>query len=339
MRVLFVTTPEKYASTRLRVLNYFPHLNKFEKRHIVGSPEWSFPKKVQFAIELVNKAMRSDIVFIHKLLMPPIITRTLAKINPIIYDYDDAVYLDRPWHNQSQDDLQDLLHPMLQSATSVITSTPQIQEYTRQYSNSVYQVPTTLPREKYSDIRQDVTKEDNPTIGWIGHPENLYYIKKNIEIVVELLNETRGKLRIITSKDRTDSPLIERDDVEYVEWTKETADYELGSCHCAIRPLEDHPWTQAKCHTSVIQPMALGVPVITSDVGILSRILSGDSGGFLPSSIKEWVSIVDRLLEDADHRKRMGHRAVERVDEIEYWTDNQANKIRDIILQTSTGVT
>jgi glycosyltransferase involved in cell wall biosynthesis len=79
-------------------------------------------------------------------------------------------------------------------------------------------------------------------------------------------------------------------------------------------PLEDTPWTRAKCAFKLLQYMALGIPAIGSPVGMNREVVENESNGLLASTPDDWVRAVDRLLGDGSLRRRLaeaGRRTVE----------------------------
>ena len=88
----------------------------------------------------------------------------------------------------------------------------------------------------------------------------------------------------------------------------------IGSCDVGIMPLQHGPWKLGKCGYKLIQYMACGLPVIASPVGANVDIVNNSGGGFLASSMPEWMDAFDRLAGDSALRRRMGtngRRAVE----------------------------
>lgn len=331
MKILFVTPPTKFASTRLRVENYFPYLKPHNYKQLIGDPDWAYRRKLQFGLKLLYESQNSDVVFIHKLLLPKLLFKYISLNSRVIFDYDDALYADRPWHDDDSTNLRRHLNYTLKLSDIIISSTPEIENHSSKFNSNIYRLPTTLKREKYRKLRARTTKINQPTIGWIGHPENLYYLRENKNKIQKVLEQTDSSLRIITSESNRFSPFLDHPHVEYIEWSKETADYRLSECHIAIRPLINDRWTRGKCHSSVIQAMALGIPVVTSPVGILNEVVGNSSAGYLADSEDEWVDRIDILLRNDEHRQNMSENAVKRVGEIDFWTDNQSNKFVDII--------
>jgi glycosyltransferase involved in cell wall biosynthesis len=75
-----------------------------------------------------------------------------------------------------------------------------------------------------------------------------------------------------------------------------------------VMPLPETPYTLGKCGYKLVQYMAAGVPVVASPVGINRWLVRNGRNGFLASSTPEWVSGLERLLENCDTRHRIGAR-------------------------------
>jgi glycosyltransferase involved in cell wall biosynthesis len=81
---------------------------------------------------------------------------------------------------------------------------------------------------------------------------------------------------------------------------------DLSDLDIGIMPLPDSEWERGKCGLKALQYMALGIPTVASPVGVNREIIRHGQNGFLASSETEWRSALERLLDDAALRERMG---------------------------------
>ena len=97
-----------------------------------------------------------------------------------------------------------------------------------------------------------------------------------------------------------------------------------------LMPLTDTPWNRGKCALKVIEYMACGVPAIASPVGENNYIVKDGINGFLPSTIEEWVSVIEKLSKNYIFLEKLGVQARKTVEE-SYVYDIQLIHILDII--------
>jgi len=84
---------------------------------------------------------------------------------------------------------------------------------------------------------------------------------------------------------------------------------ELQSYDIGIMPLDDNEWTRGKCAYKALLYMGVGIPAVSSDVGIVSDIIDHGNNGFIARSHSEWIQILSRLIDDMDKRLSVGAEA------------------------------
>lgn len=281
-------------------------------------------------------AYGADAVFVHRLTFPRLYVRVLSILVPrLVYDIDDALYASPGWQDDHDTERQEKVRPMLEQSDVVTAGSPNIAEFASGYAPDAYFIPTPFPREKYREAREKRgSKTGTVTMGWIGYPENLRYLATIEEELTKLLSEyDELRLVVITAGSLPVEPLAERkgDDVEYREWSLQKEVEFLSEADIGIRPLVDEPWTRGKAHGSVVQYMALGLPVVVTPVGLLSDLVIDGYSGFHATSSEEWIESITRLLSDTDLRAEMGEHAVERLEEERFWDDQFATELMAIL--------
>jgi glycosyltransferase involved in cell wall biosynthesis len=73
-----------------------------------------------------------------------------------------------------------------------------------------------------------------------------------------------------------------------------------------IMPLADNEWSKGKCGFKLIQYGALGIPSVTSPVGVNTDIIQDGVNGYLASTDEEWVEKLSLLIKNEDLRKQLG---------------------------------
>ena len=74
-----------------------------------------------------------------------------------------------------------------------------------------------------------------------------------------------------------------------------------------IMPLKDDAWSEGKCGLKLIQYLALGIPALASPVGVNSKIIEPGINGYLCSTIAEWKTSIEQLIQDEQKRADMGY--------------------------------
>lgn len=344
MKVLFVVPGDQsHASTRYRVINLLPYLREegihcdvvslTESRENIFGPD--IFGTLWFTLKVLVIGAWYDVVYFQKIIFPKIyMSMVIAVVDHIIYDFDDARYT-TPYWVEDEKSRTEAFHTMLQSASVVIAGSPVLSEYAGKYAKQVYCLPPSLQRELYESKREErKLSDDQVTIGWIGNPQNLRYlatIEKPLEIILNEYDEVQ--LIVITSGDKPIMPLEHRKgkDVEYYEWSLEKELDYLSEADIIVRPLINDEWTRGKGgFVSVLQPMALGIPVVVTPIGMLEDIVSHDESGFYATTESEWVTYLSKLIEEPDKRLSMGEQAFRTIDE-GFWAEERAKELIEVL--------
>lgn len=316
------------GSTRNRWLQYQSELAEsgITVDNVIISSNGRNLTNVKSVLELLYKAPKYDTLFIQKLLPPEPITRALThRARRVVYDIDDALYAKPEWGGR--------LNPMLERSDVIIASSPQIEEYASDYCDEIHVITTAIPKPHYQQYR--TPNNHNPVrIGWIGYPENIKYLQRIEDVLYGVLNDYDARLRVITDLKWFDTmPPIQHEAVDYIQWQPEKATRDLGECDLSIRPMSDDAWTRAKSFTSVVEPMALGLPVVVSPISRLNDWIKDGKHGYKVDSADEWNASIRRLVTNADHRKMLGENAKARVGELGLWKEDTYAGLLEVIRQ------
>ena len=345
MRTLFVIratpTPEHSASTRYRVLNALPYLREHgvEDELIPRTPTSSDDigaslDRITFASRVLLRASQCDVVYVQRTLFPPAYFDLLKSVTgEVVYDFDDALYAVPPWKDDVNTARRANLNQVLEKASLVVAGSPVLEEYTARYTDRTRCLTTSLPREDYERARGEGESDDEGvTIGWIGYPANLRYLSLIEDVLSEVLDtNSDARLRVITGDEMPVAPLRGREDVRYRTWSPEAELDYLGAVDIGIRPLPNDAWARGKGgFTSVVQMMALGIPVVVTPLSMLERIVTHEDSGFHATTDREWIEHLGTLIEDADLRDSMGERAFRAVGEQGLWTEDYAEGLLEV---------
>jgi glycosyltransferase involved in cell wall biosynthesis len=101
----------------------------------------------------------------------------------------------------------------------------------------------------------------------------------------------------------------------------------VAGCDVATFPYPDNPVYRAKCSARIIDYMAFSKPILTTAVGENKEYLVDGHSGILTASgdEKAYEEGLDRLLEDADLRTRLGENARRRLVDNFLWSGRAAD--------------
>jgi glycosyltransferase involved in cell wall biosynthesis len=77
--------------------------------------------------------------------------------------------------------------------------------------------------------------------------------------------------------------------------------------------MRDDDWSRGKCALKVLQYMAAGLPVVSSDVGANAEVVTSGQTGYLVDNDPSWVERIAMLANDAALRDRLGAEGRARV--------------------------
>jgi len=269
-------------------------------------------------IAAINGRTRADAVFIYREaypIGPPVFERLIARRGvPIVYDFDDAVYL--PNTSDANRVIGFLKKPekiaeILRLSTHVIAGNTYLAEYARRHSARVTVLPTCV------DTSVWVPRDTGPSngaplvIGWIGTPTTTPYLLQLRDVLIELARTHAFVLRVSGSMEPIHMPGVH---VENIPWTLDREVALFNTCDIGVYPLPDDEWTRGKCGFKAIQFMASAVSVVASPVGVNRDIIADGVSGFLAADNPEWVRKLRMLIENRELRATMGaagRRAIE----------------------------
>jgi glycosyltransferase involved in cell wall biosynthesis len=175
-------------------------------------------------------------------------------------------------------------------------------------------VPTTID----TNLKHNQTKEQsispnsnsNVIVGWTGSHSTLKYLKV-IESTLRHIENKFDYVRFIFIADRT--PQLNLTRLIFINWSKESEIEDLLKIDIGIMPLPDDEWTKGKCGFKALQYMSLGIPAVASPVGVNAEIIVHGENGFLCQSEEDWLQYLEKLIIDANLRKKMGIEGREKI--------------------------
>lgn len=259
-----------------------------------------------------------DIVYVHLWvtpLGPPVFEWLVGKLSrKMVYDIDDMIYISTGSPiNRIISLIKGKNKPirLMKEADHVITCTPDLNDFAKQYCNYCTDISSTLDTKRMQPT-YDYTNTSPVVIGWTGTHSTLPYLKMLTGVLQRLAKIRKFKLMVIGNFD------FHIEDVEYtyVNWTKENEVTDLQVFNIGIYPLPSDEWVMGKSGLKALQYMTFAIPAVATDVGsALHRIIIPGENGFLVKTEDEWVETLKMLIDNPEERKRVGLNARQTVEE------------------------
>lgn len=260
-------------------------------------------------------ATRADVVFLYREafpLGPPLLDTYLERRVPVVFDFDDAIYLgDTSAANSvvARMKMPQKIGKIVAASTVTTVGNEFLASFARQHSQAVRVVPTTIDVERYRP-RSSRHDGDLVRVGWSGSKTTSPHLDTVRPALMRALKELPIQLYLIGDPDSR-WPDTKRVVVKGWEATTEVQD--ISSFDIGLMPLPDDDWSRGKCGLKALQYMALEVPPIVSPVGVNTSIISHNENGLVARNEDEWVERIATLVESASLRTRLGKAARQTV--------------------------
>jgi glycosyltransferase involved in cell wall biosynthesis len=328
--------PEEGAGCRFRVAQYVPYLRDagFDVTissfytpdffRVVYQPGLHARKAAMF-VKLAARRLGElfamsdyDLVLLYREaipLGPPIVENIIASRGiPIIYDFDDAIFL--PNVSEANKAFGFLKNPsrvarVLRLSRHVIAGNEYLAAYARRHNPSVTVIPTAVDTTRFVPRAADDPAARVPVVGWIGSPTTYPYLQWLGEVLRQVAAAHPFTLKVSGAGQPVRMPGVR---VQEVPWALADEVSLFNTCDIGVYPLTDDDWSRGKCGFKAIQCMACGVPVVASAVGVNREIICDGVNSFLAASPGEWIEKLGRLLADPALRVRLasaGRRTIE----------------------------
>lgn len=307
MKIAFLIIGFNSPSSRYRVLQYLPILNK--RGYI--STAYQIPTNFLERINLFKKLKNFDIVFLQKKLLTSFWLYLLRKYSrTLIYDFDDAImFRDSNKNNHFSISRMKKFLKTVKNADIVIAGNKYLESFAIKENPRTIVIPTSIDMNRYIEKPASASSE-NLTLGWVGSSSTLLYLER-MKCVWDKIYESYPfvRLKIVADRffDSEKMPIIKK------KWNYEDEIKDLHTFDIGLMPLTDDPWSRGKCGFKLLQCMAVGVPVICSPVGVNEEIVIDGENGFCANDESEWLEKIRYLIENDELRCRMGIKARETV--------------------------
>jgi len=231
-----------------------------------------------------------------------------ARSGRLIFDFDDAVFLGG--NRFSTVFRTRALDRILEKSFHVVAGNSWLAERVKQRETRASVVPTCIDTSFFEPARASAATQRSPVIvGWIGTSGNFPYLEQLIDPLEEL--RRRGlDFEFRVCSDRREPALFKKLDAAFVKWEKAGELPFLQSLDLGLMPLADDAWCRGKCSFKIIQYLAVGCPVVASDVGMNRDVLHDSDAGTLVNE-NGWGAAISPYLMSPERRRKSGRAARE----------------------------
>lgn len=296
-RILFVSKGENTSSTRYRALQFFPAFRAqgYLPSHVTASGGLSA------VFDTLRQARRADIVVVLRKTFPLPLLWLLRRVSRrLIFDLDDAIFCN-PDGSFSATRMKRFA-AMAKASDHIFAGNQFLAGKSAQFNAAVSVIPTGLDVQKYAVVSAKL--EDHIDLVWIGsHSTRKYLIDALPALELAAQRVPNLRLKIIADFDLPQAAIP----ILAVPWTAATEALELASSHIGIAPMRDDDWSRGKCALKVLQYMAAGLPVVSSNAGVNAEVVAPGESGYLVSTPEEWAQAIQTLASDENLRLTMGN--------------------------------
>jgi len=361
LRVLALSLyPESAPSTRFRLAQFIPPLRAagidMTIRPFLTNEEYAIARRsgpIRAAQQLMKGFRRLmatvassgdfDVVIVQRNLAPVLDRSFLAALQrkgvPIVFDFDDAVFLrlegGRPW-------LETLRAPQVtatefcRAASVILAGNEYLAGFARKAvgaanAQRVRIFPSVIDTDRFVPASESAGRL--PTLGWVGSDTTVPYLERLAPELARLRDVCEYRLVVVAGKARPEMGNLE---YEFIPWSEKTEVEVFHQLDVGLYPLDDTPWSRGKCGFKAVQYLSCGVPCVASPVGPLVSIVRHGESGFHARTDDDWLGYCRRLLEDSALRERMGRVGRESV--IDSFSLASATPLLVAALRSAAGV-
>lgn len=284
----------------------------------------------------VSAVGRYDAVLIHRaacLAGPALLERAIKLFGkPVIFDFDDAIYLLQTTDANRR--LGWLKFPgktatLCRVSSHVVAGNRYLADYARRYNPRVTVIPSSVDTDWY---REDETNDvKGPVVvGWMGSSTSQTHLEMFAPVLRKMAERHQLEFRIVSDR----QPVLPGVEHVWRPWSAQTEAEELSHFDVGIMPIPDDEWARGKCAMKALLYMSMGVPTICSAVGANCEVIRHGQNGFLATTPDEWLSNLQKLVDDPALRARLGQAARRTVEESYSMTrcaNLFANVVREVV--------
>lgn len=313
-KVLFLVKSEKTPSSRIRICDLIPYLEKYG---ISGDVQF-LPTSYWERWKLFKKAKDYSIVVLQKRLFSPVEFHKLRKqARFLVFDFDDAIYCRHASCSSKKEDYQSSTRMLkfrktILGSDLIVAANKILADKAKEISPDipVEIVPSSVDVENIP-VKDSYEIHNPPIIGWVGSKSTLRYL----EYIAPALHELRKKENFILRVVADAAPRIADINVDFVPWRLETQYHEIRKFDIGVMPLTSDPFSEGKSAYKLLQYLAAGVPAVCSPVGMNSEVAGENEYCLKASNFEEFAFQIQKLVDNRSLRETLGHKGRKLVEE------------------------
>lgn len=214
----------------------------------------------------------------------------------------------------------------------IIAGNEFIADYYRQYCPRIWVVPTSVDTGAWKPV---IKRQPGPwTVGWIGTSSNLPHLTA-LEAPLAAFLERHDDAQLLVVCDRRPrfNSIPERSQ-RFVRWSVDSEIELVQQMDVGLMPLPDTEWARGKCALKMLLYMAVGIPVITSPVGVGASLASRAEIGVTANSQDDWYDALQLLFDSGAAARSMGM-AGRRLAEEKYSVLENSERLAEIFREAA----
>ncbi|KAF0099576.1 MAG: glycosyltransferase [bacterium] len=297
LKILFISKGKSSASTRYRASQFFSRFADagIETLHVKASGN------LRAYIRTLHVAYSADVVIVLRKTFPAPYLWLLRKASrKLVFDFDDAIFCNTD--GTPSKTRMKRFAAMVSVCDHVLAGNQFLANKAALFNKATTIIPTCVDASKY--LENQAKPADHIELVWIGSSSTRKYLVEALPALRLAASRVANlHLKIIADFDLPGAGLPVRASL----WSSDTEARELGAAHIGIAPMrDDNDWTRGKCALKVLQYMAAGLPVISSNCGANAEIIADRENGFLVSREEDWGDRILELASDPLLREKLG---------------------------------
>jgi len=248
-----------------------------------------------------------DAVLVHRaacLAGPAFLERLAARMRPLIFDFDDAIYL---LHSSGANRWTSRLKfpgktaALCRISRHVVAGNEYLAQYARRFSPNVTVIPSSVDTDAYTPHPR-ASSEGPLILGWMGSSTSQTYLEMFAPVLRQILDGQTLDLLVVSDRE----PVLPGVRHRWRPWSGDREAADLAEFDIGIMPMPDDEWARGKCSMKALQYMGMEVPAVCSAVGSNLEVIQHGQNGFLAATPDEWVASIGLLTRDPALRRRIG---------------------------------
>ncbi|MDZ4793650.1 MAG: glycosyltransferase [Bacteroidota bacterium] len=310
MKVLGIISGLTDPSSRARILQYRSYLEKeqikvdpryFSPHSYADPAPWAYRlnkvtkispwrflwmQKTISRLPLLLQQYQYDLIWQNRLILPHqfFFERKITK--PIVFDFDDAIWLGEGEKQVIQ---------AMERAALIFAGNDYLAEFAIKHNPNTVVIPSVIDTTALYPLPPN---NKFFTIGWIGTKTNFNFLALVKPAVLNFLSRHHDSRLLIVSSEKPPQFDFDNERIIFKKWSAEKENELINEFSIGLMPLEDNDFTRGKCSYKMLQYMACSRPVVVSPVGNNSSILHKKEVGLAARGEEDWLKAFTLLKND-----------------------------------------